>query len=176
MDNKEALIIGEKISLRMMTYDDTMMIVNWRNQDSVRKNFIYQADFTKESHENWIKTQVETGKVVQMIIMENGTNMPIGSVYLRDIDHNNEKAEYGIFIGEESARGKGYGTEAAKLMVQYAFDELKLHKVFLRVLKENTGAQKSYEKAGFIKEAELVDEAKINGVFRTEIFMARIKK
>lgn len=169
------LITGENIVLRRMTYDDTDRIIAWRNQESVRKNFIYQADFTKESHENWIRNYVEPGKAVQMIILEKESGCPIGSVYLRDIDYDNRKAEYGIFIGEETARGKGYGTEAAKLMVRYAFDELKLHKVFLRVLKENIGAQKSYEKAGFRKEAELVDEVKIHGEFRTEIFMAQIK-
>lgn len=170
------MILGEKITLRMMTYEDTDLIVTWRNQDSVRKNFIYQADFTRESHERWIKTQIETGKVVQMMILEKESGSPVGSVYLRDIDYENQKAEYGIFIGEENARGKGYGTEAAELMVRYGFEQLKLHKVFLRVLKENLRAQKSYEKAGFQKEAELVDEVKINGIFRTEIFMAIINK
>ena len=42
------------IYLRLMTYEDTENIVNWRNSDAVRKNFIYQALFTRESHENWI--------------------------------------------------------------------------------------------------------------------------
>ena len=74
------------IYLRMMTYDDTEKIVEWRNSDSVRKRFIYQGLFTKEGHENWIKTMVETGKVVQMIICENGTDKAVGSVYVRDID------------------------------------------------------------------------------------------
>ena len=54
------------IYLRPMTYEDTDDIVAWRNSDSVRKNFIYQALFTRESHENWIRTMVETGKVVQI--------------------------------------------------------------------------------------------------------------
>ena len=93
-----------------MTYDDTDLIVSWRNTDSVRKNFIYQALFTRESHENWIRTKVETGDVVQMIICETGSDRPVGSVYVRDVDLTHHKAEYGIFIGEADARGKGYGT------------------------------------------------------------------
>ena len=56
------------IYIRKMTYEDTDLIVSWRNKDSVRKNFIYQALFTKESHENWIKTMIETGKADQFII------------------------------------------------------------------------------------------------------------
>ena len=58
---------GAGIYLRLMTREDTDRIVAWRNSDAVRKNFIYQALFTRESHENWIRTHVETGDVVQMI-------------------------------------------------------------------------------------------------------------
>ena len=98
-----------------MTREDTDRIVAWRNSDAVRKNFIYQALFTRESHENWIRTHVETGDVVQMIICDLANDKPLGSVYIRDIDRHHNKAEYGIFIGEADARGRGVGTAAAKL-------------------------------------------------------------
>ena len=55
---------GAGIYLRLMTREDTDRIVAWRNSDAVRKNFIYQALFTRESHENWIRTHVETGDAV----------------------------------------------------------------------------------------------------------------
>lgn len=163
------------IYLRMMTHDDTEKIVEWRNSDSVRKRFIYQGLFTKESHENWIKTMVETGKVVQMIICETGTDKAVGSVYVRDIDKTHHKAEYGIFIGEKDARGKGYGTAAAKLMIQYCFDELMLHRLFLRVYAENERAIRSYEKAGFVKEAHLRDDVYIDGEYKDIVLMGILK-
>lgn len=159
------------IYLRRMTYEDTEKIVEWRNSDSVRKRFIYQGLFTKESHENWIKTMVETGKVVQMIICEIGTDKPVGSVYVRDIDKTHHKAEYGIFIGEKDARGKGYGTAAAKLMVRYCFEELALHRLFLRVYAENERAIRSYEKAGFVKEALLREDVYIDGEYKDIMLM-----
>ncbi len=164
------------VYLRLMTYDDTDSIVNWRNKDSVRKNFIYQALFTRESHENWIRTKVETGDVVQMIICETASHLPVGSVYVRDIDHTHNKAEYGIFIGEDSARGKGYGTAAAKLMIRYCFEELKLHRLFLRVYAENQQAIRSYEKAGFEKEAYLRDDVCINGEYRDIVLMGILNR
>ena len=98
----------------------------------------------------------------------------MGSVFLRDIDYQNKKAEYGIFIGEDTARGKGIGTEAAKSIVQYGFAELKLHKIFLRVLADNKGAIKSYENAGFVQEAYLKDEVLLNGEYRDIVLMAVI--
>lgn len=163
------------IYLRLMTHEDTEKIVEWRNSDSVRKRFIYQGLFTKESHENWIRTMVETGKVVQMIICEIGTDRAVGSVYVRDIDNTHHKAEYGIFIGEKEARGKGYGTAAAKLMVRYCFEELRLHRLFLRVYAENERAIRSYEKAGFVKEAHLREDVYINGEYKDIVLMGILK-
>ena len=154
------------IYLRPMTEEDTDLIVAWRNSDGVRKHFIYQAMFTKEGHLNWLKTQVETGKAAQMIICESDTDKPLGSVYIRDIDREHRKGEYGIFIGEDTARGRGIGTATAKLMIQYAFEELVLHRLFLRVYADNLRAVRSYEKAGFVREAYLKDDVYVNGAFR----------
>lgn len=162
------------IYLRLMTYDDTDRIVAWRNSDAVRKNFIYQELFTRESHENWIRNKVKTGDVVQMIICDSATDMPLGSVYIRDIDRKHSKAEYGIFIGEASARGRGVGTATAKLMLRYCFEEEGLHRVYLRALSGNEAAIRSYEKAGFVKEGLLKDDVCIDGNFVDIIWMAAV--
>ena len=78
------------IYLRPMTYDDTDLIVAWRNSDGVRKHFIYQGLFTRESHENWIRTMIDTGKVVQMMICLTENDKAVGSVYIRDIDRQHK--------------------------------------------------------------------------------------
>lgn len=160
------------IYLRLMTYEDTDNIVAWRNSEDVRKRFLYRGLFTRESHEAWIKNMIETGKVVQMMICDLSMDKPLGSVYIRDIDRTSRKAEYGIFIGEAEARGRGIGTAAAKLMLRYCFEEEKLHKVFLRVIADNMQAYRSYEKAGFKKEAYLKDEVFVDGEYLDIVFMA----
>ena len=162
------------IYLRKMTVDDTDNIVKWRNKEAVRSRFLYREPFTPEGHLQWIKTKIDTGLTVQMIICT-GEDAPIGSVYLRDIDRLNRKAEYGIFIGEEAALGKGYGTAAAKLMLRYGFEQLSMHKIFLRVLADNARAIASYEKAGFEREAYLKDEVFLDGKFCDIVFMAMIR-
>lgn len=161
----------EMIYLRQMEISDTEKIVAWRNKDRVRHNFIYQKPFTVEGHLNWIHTQIEPGNVVQFIICEKATGRDIGSVYFRDIDRVQAKAEYGIFIGEDDAVGKGYGTQAAKLALAYAFEELKLKSVFLRVFADNIGARKSYERAGFVLLDGKEEILNIDGVKREVIFM-----
>lgn len=147
---KETMQEEEKrIYLRLMQETDTDNIVAWRNNPRVRRNFIYQDLFTAQGHLNWIRTQVEPGHVVQFIICEKTSGRAVGSVYIRDIDRENKWAEYGIFIGEDDAVGKGYGTQAAREMISYAFSELPLEALYLRVFADNAGARKSYEKAGF---------------------------
>lgn len=172
-EKKSTLIEGKDISLRLINEKDTDNIIRWRNSDFVRRNFIYQKPFSKQGHEQWVKTMIDTGKVVQFIISTR-EGRPVGSVYLRDIDKVHRKAEYGIFIGEKDAWGKGYGTQAAELMIHYAFEHLKLHKLMLRVLADNKQACRSYEKAGFVQEAYLKDEVFLEGAYRDVIYMAVI--
>ena len=164
------------IYLRPITYDDTENIVAWRNSDGVRRNFIYQALFTREGHENWMRTMVETGKVSQMIICERDGDRPIGSVFVRDIDRVHNKGEYGIFIGAADARGRGIGSAAAGLMIRYAFEELGLHRLFLRAFADNKQAIRSYEKAGFVQEAYLHEDVCIDGQYRDVVLMAILNK
>ncbi|MDE5598941.1 MAG: GNAT family N-acetyltransferase, partial [Lachnospiraceae bacterium] len=132
---------ADAIYLRQMQISDTDNIIAWRNNPRVRHNFIYQGLFTAEGHLNWIKTQVEPGHVVQFIICEKDSDRAVGSVYFRDIDRERKCAEYGIFIGEDDAVGKGYGTQAARLALSYAFSKMQLDFVFLRVFADNTGAR-----------------------------------
>ncbi|MDE6567173.1 MAG: GNAT family N-acetyltransferase [Lachnospiraceae bacterium] len=167
-------IEGESIVLRAITKEHTPLIVKWRNNPNVQHNFIFQETFTEEIHNAWMDSKVASGEVVQFIIYTKQSNMPVGSVYLRDVDLEKQKAEFGIFIGEDDARGKGYGRSAAQLICKYGFEQLHLHKIMLRVFASNVGAIRSYEHAGFVQEAYLKDEEKINGKFHDIIFMAMI--
>ena len=173
MDNYP-ILTGEKVVLRPITDADTDCIVRWRNAPSVRDNFIFRQAFTPEMHRNWLKTKVTTGDVVQYIIEDKANGTPVGSVYYRDVDHDFNSAEYGIFIGEESARGKGFGTETARLFTDFGFAALGLHRISLRVLAENTPARRSYAAAGFMEEGTFRDMVRLDGVYRDVVFMAKI--
>lgn len=163
-------LTGENVTLRPITYRDTDLVVAWRNNERVRRNFIYRGMFTREIHLHWMDTMVCDGDVIQYIIEHDG--VPIGSVYFRDIDKKNRNAEFGIFIGEDSAVGRGFGTEAAKLFIDYGFSALNLHRISLRVLPHNKRAIHVYKKIGFMEEGFFRDLVTLDGSWSDVIFMA----
>ena len=156
MTSERYLMKGQLFSLRLMEEEDTPLIIKWRNSDRVKSNFIYREEFTVEGQRRWKEDFIDTGKVVQLMICENdGGFRPVGSVYFRDIDMQEKTAEYGIFIGEDDAIGKGYGNETADLAVVYARENMGLKKLILRAFNRNTAAIRSYEHAGFVKIQDL---------------------
>ena len=168
------VINGERLSLRPITDADTDDVVRWRSDPEVRRFFLYRGPFTPEIHRAWLRDKVAAGKVIQYVIVERDSGRNVGSVYFRDVDPDNESAEYGIFIGEASARRRGIGTETAKLFTDFGLNVLHLHRISLKVLGGNEIARRSYEKAGFRTEGVFRDYVKLDGVFTDVVFMAKL--
>jgi RimJ/RimL family protein N-acetyltransferase len=70
-------------------------------------------------------------------------------VNLHTVDHARRTATYAISIGEPECWGKGYGTEATRLMLDYGFTALGLHNIMLTVLRHNEAGIRAYTRAGF---------------------------
>lgn len=170
MDNK--VIVGDKTYIRPITYDDTALIVKWRNQDNVRRYFFYREDFTEEIHLNWMKNKVETGEVVQFIVCLKASDEPIGCTYLRDIDMNNKSAEYGVFIGEEGYRGQGIGKEILGLTMRYSWEVLGLEILNARAIATNQASVQSFLHSGFKIVETVKDEACSDGTYVDMVFMS----
>jgi RimJ/RimL family protein N-acetyltransferase len=79
----------------------------------------------------------------------------IGFVGLNSIQWHHGDAWVGIGIGEREYWGKGYGTDAMRLILRYAFTELNLYRVSLGVFEYNPRALRSYQKAGFVVEGRV---------------------
>ena len=94
---------------------------------------------------------------------------------LRSIDSEHRNAELQIRIGERAAWGRGYGTDAVRLLVRHAFDDLDLHRVHLHVFATNDRAVRAYEKAGFQPEGRLRDGALIDGGYVDVLVMATLR-
>lgn len=171
---KDLIIRGQQVYLRPITLEDTDMVVRWRNGKTVVENFIYRKPVSKEEHLNWMKNKVDTGRVHQFVICRNEDDMPVGSIYLQNFEEENKKGEWGIFLGEKEAYGKGIGTEAAKLILAYGHETLGLHKVISKVLAYNRASVRMNEKAGYTQEAYLRDELFLDGKYEDLILFGAI--
>ncbi len=171
---KDTVIRGQQVYLRPITAADTEMAVRWRNKPVVVENFIYRKPVSREDHERWLENKVFTGLVHQFIVCRICDDLPLGSIYLQNFEEENRKAEWGIYLGEEQAYGKGAGTEAAKLLLDYAFTDLGMHKVVSRVLAQNKASVRMNEKAGYVQEAYLKDELFLDGKYEDLILFGAI--
>ena len=97
----------------------------------------------------------------------------IGNIKLEVIDWFRRRSGFGILIGRQEYLGKGYGTEATNLIVNFAFEELGLHEVHLEVIKENKRAIRSYEKSGFFTTEIKEKVVNHDGVLFDEVWMLR---
>ncbi|EAC6619534.1 spermidine N1-acetyltransferase [Listeria monocytogenes] len=94
----------------------------------------------------------------------------VGLVELMEIDYIHRRAEFQIII-DPKFQGHGYAISATKLAMKYAFHVLNMHKLYLVVDKVNEKAIHVYEKVGFIREGELIDEFFVDGTYHDAIRM-----
>ncbi|MFC4560207.1 GNAT family N-acetyltransferase [Virgibacillus kekensis] len=87
------------------------------------------------------------------------------------VNNSDNRARYAVGLFDPNVWGKGLGTEITQMVLQYAFEELGLHRVDLRVLEYNKRAIKCYEKCGFIQEGFEREGALIEGIYETDVLM-----
>ncbi|HUG14681.1 MAG TPA: GNAT family protein [Thermomicrobiales bacterium] len=143
-------IIGERVALGPFTRDLLEIDLRWINDLETQRNLGHiPRPRTIEQQTQYHERATTSSTDVIFTIYERETLRPIGTTGLHHIEHHHRSADFGILIGERAARGKGYGTEAARLMLDFAFTALGLHNVKLEVLEFNVAGIRAYEQAGF---------------------------
>jgi RimJ/RimL family protein N-acetyltransferase len=112
---------------------------------------------SRAAEERWYERMLERqGKdAYHFVICQLEDDRPIGTIGLEEIDRANGSAGVGIMIGEKTLWGRGLGTDAMNAIVDFAFGELRLERVWLHVYAYNDRGRRSYEKAGFRIEGRL---------------------
>ena len=155
MDRKDELPVlilrGEKVGIGPLTRDLIELGFRWINDLSVTHTLgvFAQSVMTREDEEGWYQSTIGRKDVAAFAIYELATMRPIGTTDLRAINHQHGTALFGILIGEKDCWGKGYGTEATRLTLDFGFNILGLHNVLLNVYAYNRRGVRAYEKAGF---------------------------
>ena len=154
---RRPLLRSERVLLRPAEREDLPLFVEWLNDADVRETLGGGAPFSSMAEEQWFEhLQTEQGKTrwhFAICLREDGR--PIGFGGLESVDVVNGKAELGLGIGDRSCWDKGYGTETMAILLDFAFGELRLHRVMLHVYQGNDRARHVYEKVGFVNEGTL---------------------
>jgi len=154
------------IRLRELQIKDAPLMIEWMHDPIIQKSFKKNMlDATMSDVECFCKSSkipevIKTGDSLHMAIVD-ANDEYLGTISLKDIDLENMTAEYAITT-RMKAHGKGVAYKATGLILEKAFNEIGLHKVYLNVFSNNEPAIRLYEKAGFKWEGEFREHIKLD--------------
>lgn len=171
---KQTIIVNDKINLRDAVDKDAKEYVEIPFDEELLKMYGTEMNINKAKSLDkamLLVNEIKTNPYEWAIEYEGKF---IGQVRL-NIDNENHKAKFAIGIFNPKYWDKGIGTKVSNAILNFGFSELKLHRIYLKVLAYNKRAIKSYENVGFKVEGEEREGAYINGKYETDIHMGILK-
>lgn len=150
------LFCGQHIRLSLPRPEDLPVFSTWSEDAAYQRQM--DTDFARPSSVDTLGKYMSgehNPNAVHFNLRTIADDRLVGFISLHNIEWNNGTASLAIGIGDPDKRGKGLGTEALYLALNYAFNELNLYRVGLDVIGDNQRAIRAYEKAGFVVEGRL---------------------
>lgn len=169
---KSQKLVGTRICLKpLMRSNITGRVLKWLQDDEVTR---YIESAPPKSVSDLVKfydriIKSENDKIFAIYLKRPA--LYIGNIKLGNINWRHKYADLGILIGEKDYWGKGYCQESARLLLKYAFDLLRLHKIFLGVCEDNRAAVKAYSNIGFKIEGRIKELLNYEGRYLDKIIM-----
>lgn len=168
-------LVGQRVYLRPMLREDTPLVLRWRSDPAVWRNLFSLLPPTPEGHLAWLERRQQPTDGLSMVVVVRASDEPCGVASLEHIDARSRSAELGILIGEAAQRGQGYGHDACHTLLRFAFDELNLWRIYLRVLADNAPARRLYERLGFQVEGRARDAFFRDGRYHDVLHMGLLR-
>lgn len=148
-------LIGEKVYLRAPEPGDEAIVAAGENHPQPRETLYYALPSNLDHQRAKMKSMQDDKNTILFTICSILSDQPVGQTALVRIDWVGRMATFYISICEAQNWSKGYGSEATRMIVDYAFDILNLNRVQLHVSTENPRAIRVYTKIGFVLEGTL---------------------
>lgn len=170
----ESILEGETVRLRPVEERDLPHFVRWLADPELTRWLaaIGEPPTLEDEYDWWHDRRSDPDSILWAI--ETSDGHLVGTTELR-LTLRAERAELGIAIHDKTQWGKGLGTEAARLVVDYAFEELDLNRVELTTDEENARAIRCYEKVGFVREGLLRRHRPLDGDFSNTVVMGVLR-
>jgi [ribosomal protein S5]-alanine N-acetyltransferase len=174
---KNEFVSGSRIFLRPLEREDlNARYLEWLNDPEVTR-YLETGVFpsTIQDLENFYSRVTSSSSDVILAVIDRKTNKHIGNVKLGPIDWVHRRSMFGIMIGDKGFWGKGVGEETTRLMMEYAFGRLNLHRVGLVVYEEHKAAVRCYQRVGFKIEGRLREQMFQDGQYKHHIWMGLLR-
>ena len=166
-------IEGNLVVLRRHLPDNVAAFRRWYADPEVARLARYQDSPMREDEvDRYFQVRALGPESMTMAIHERSTERLIGTCAFSQLDGENGSAMYHITIGEKDTWGRGYGTEATRLMLDHAFGSLGLHRIALSVFEFNERAIRAYAACGFLTEGRLREAVWRDGRWWDELSMS----
>ncbi len=171
------MLVNTLVKLRLVEEEDLPLLVSWRNTPSIWAGFFNKFPLSMAGQRGWFANLVTSQSKKLFIICTAEDDEPIGTIGLDNIDFANQSAEFGnILIGRQEYVGKGYATEATRLILSYCFSRLNMNRIYLTVYADNAKAIKLYKRCGFKLEGTLREARFADGVFKDVLAMSFLRR
>lgn len=172
------MITEGDVRLRPLEAKDLETCRQWVNDPEVARLVNRVLPVSAVEHAEWHKRLVaDRSQVLFAIDVASGRRRRhIGNCGLKSIDQRAQKAELWIYIGEKRCWGKGYGSQATRALLRFAFQSLGLNRVYLYCPAYNERALGMYEKVGFKREGRFRQDIFMDGQYHDSIWMAILKE
>jgi len=137
----------------------------WVNDPAMMRLLGRAARVESDEHLRWFERLKERTDCRYFSAETTDAGLHVGNIWLWDINTADRKAEVRILFGDETARGRGYGSEAIHLLADLAFDTMGLHRLYAYVFSINPRARRAFEKAGFRSEGTLREDRRAGGEY-----------
>lgn len=172
---KVEFLPGDLVYLRPWERGDAATILPWINNAAVTRTLLIHRPMNLQAEEKFIDEINASPNAVGLAVVERASHRVVGSVGLHDVEPSSRNAQFGIVIGDPADWGKGFGTEATRLIVRYAFETLNLHRVWLRVVASHTAAIRVYERVGFRREGVMREAHYREGCYADLVIMGLLR-
>ena len=171
-------LTGRRVVLREFRQEDISGIRSWVNDyDTVRCiGGAFKRPQTWEESESYLSNLLNGGAGgVNLVVADRESRRYLGQCSLTKVDQTARNAELSVVIAPDSA-GRGYGREAVGLLLEYAFRQMNLNRVFLRVYAENERAVRCYRACGFREEGREREQVYFDGHYGDVLIMGILRR
>jgi RimJ/RimL family protein N-acetyltransferase len=168
---------GDRVYLREVVPSDvTDRYIAWLNDPEVTAGLeIRFQPHSKEGILEYVHEMAGSPNHAFLAVVVKEDDRHIGNIKLGPINWVHRRGDIGILIGEKDCWGRGYGTEAIRLLVRHAFMQLNLHRLVAGVYEDNPGSIRAFQKNGFDIEGIMKDHCFSRGRYVNGVLLGLVR-